>query len=312
MQILSRFSVSVALAFFLCGSLFSQPVMSREEYIDRFRDIAVTEMRRTGIPASITLAQGILESGAGNSRLALQANNHFGIKCHDWTGPSITHDDDAKGECFRKYNSPEESYRDHSVFLMTRQRYAFLFDYKPTDYTSWAHGLKKAGYATNPQYPQLLLKLIADHALNQYDDPSYKVGKIPLVFASKDHMIPRSGDEMFLRRLSESGVREINGIPFLFAKEGDTFKDLRKTTGFSSGRLARWNELERKAILFQGQIVLFGNKKSRGDVDSHTVVSGESWYSISQRYGIKLDRLLKMNKVYSSSAPVVGQKIRLR
>lgn len=312
MRTLRYLSLQALFALCFCTPVLSQAVMSREEYIDRFRDIAVTEMRRTGIPASITLAQGILESGAGNSRLAIQANNHFGIKCHDWKGPSISHDDDAKGECFRKYNSPEESYRDHSEFLLNRPRYAFLFQYKPTDYTNWAHGLKQAGYATNPQYAQLLLKLIADHALFQYDDPTYKVGKSPLGFASKDHMIPRSGDELFLRRLSESGIREINGIPFVFAKEGNTFKDLRKASGFSASRLARWNELDKKAILFEGQIILFGQKKGQNAVGSHVVQPGESWYSISQRYGIKLERLLKMNKVYSSSAPIAGQQVKLR
>ena len=135
-----------------------------------FKDIAVQEMKRAGIPASITLSQGILESASGNSSLAKNANNHFGIKCHsDWVGPKIYHDDDEKQECFRKYKSADQSYRDHSEFLSKKKRYAFLFEYKINDYRSWAYGLKKAGYATNPKYPQLLLKLINDHMLYQYD-----------------------------------------------------------------------------------------------------------------------------------------------
>ena len=142
---------------------------STEDYIAFFKAVAIHEMKLYGIPASITLAQGILESGSGKGRLARVANNHFGIKCHDWTGPRIYHDDDRAQECFRKYNDPSQSYRDHSLFLAKRKRYADLFKHKITDYKAWARGLKKAGYATDPQYPKKLISLIERYKLYRYD-----------------------------------------------------------------------------------------------------------------------------------------------
>lgn len=142
---------------------------STEDYIAFFKAVAIHEMKLYGIPASITLAQGILESGSGKGRLAREANNHFGIKCHDWKGPRIYHDDDRAQECFRKYNDPNQSYRDHSLFLAKRKRYANLFKFKPTNYKAWAKGLKKAGYATDPKYPQKLISLIERYKLYRYD-----------------------------------------------------------------------------------------------------------------------------------------------
>jgi LysM repeat protein len=154
---------------FACNATFGQTSQVVRDYIARFRDIAIAEMQRTGVPASITLAQGILETEAGKSPLVIKSNNHFGIKCKsDWRGEYVTHDDDAKGECFRKYNDPAESYKDHSDFLKNRPHYAPLFKLSVTDYEAWAYGLKKAGYATNPKYPQLLIKLIRDYDLQQY------------------------------------------------------------------------------------------------------------------------------------------------
>ena len=311
----SRFVCYLLLLFMFLPVLNAQKQITREEYIQRFSDISVKEMKRSGIPASITLAQGILESGSGNSRLAREANNHFGIKCHDWTGPSIRHDDDAPGECFRKYKSAEESYRDHSDFLMTRARYAFLFDYKPDDYKNWAHGLKKAGYATNPRYANLLIDIIENNELQRYDNSKYNPGKSktkPSISVSSGIVIPKTGDEDFLRRLSDSGIREINGIPFMFADEGDNFKMLKKETHIGAGRLARWNELDKRSILFNGQIVFLGAKKNKAAFKTHTVTSGESWYSISQRYGIKTNKLLNKNKKVSGLPVREGQVIRLK
>ena len=149
---------------------FENPEISNTfEYIEYFKDIAMQEMIDYGIPASITLAQGILESGSGKGRLAVEANNHFGIKCHKWDGDKIFHDDDKKNECFRKYENPQTSFRDHSVFLTTRSRYEFLFDFKIDDYVSWSEGLKKAGYATDPNYPQKLINIIERYKLYEYD-----------------------------------------------------------------------------------------------------------------------------------------------
>ena len=167
-------------------------------YIKKFAPAAVKNMRFYRIPASITLAQGILESGAGKGRLAVEANNHFGIKCHDWNGKKIYHDDDEEQECFRKYDNPEYSYRDHSLFLSNRGRYSFLFDLKKDDYKQWARGLKKAGYATDPKYPQKLIDLIQRYQLYKYDNivlkkknKPYKVKKGDTLFSiSKKFNMP--------------------------------------------------------------------------------------------------------------------------
>lgn len=152
------------------GDFVPFPIASTEEYISTFSPIAQDEMRDYGIPASITLAQGILESGAGRGALTQRTNNHFGIKCHtDWGGDFDFHDDDARGECFRKYNHPLYSFRDHSIFLSSRPHYMFLFNYRKDDYKKWAHGLYKAGYATDRKYPQKLIALIERYQLDQYD-----------------------------------------------------------------------------------------------------------------------------------------------
>jgi len=149
---------------------FSQKKITVEEYIDKYQDLAISEMKKHRIPASIKMAQAILESGSGNSELAVKANNHFGIKCHKgWTGKTYHKDDDEKDECFRKYKSPEDSYRDHSHFLTSRDRYKSLFDLEITDYKGWAYGLKQAGYATNPRYPELLIRIIEVNGLTRLD-----------------------------------------------------------------------------------------------------------------------------------------------
>ena len=164
-------------------------IINTEDYVKFYSNIAMDEMIQFGIPASITLAQGILESGAGKGRLAVQANNHFGIKCHDWNGKKIYHDDDEEQECFRKYDNPEYSYRDHSLFLTNRGRYSFLFDLKKDDYKQWAKGLKKAGYATDPKYPQKLIDLIQRYQL-------YKFDNIVLKKKNKPYKV-KKGDTLF-------------------------------------------------------------------------------------------------------------------
>ena len=161
--------IYLIISFLFCNTVAAKEI-SRKEYIKTYQHIAIRQMNQYGIPASIILAQACLESGNGNSRLAVQANNHFGIKCHNWTGKKIYHDDDQKGECFRKYTNAEDSFKDHSEFLSNGKRYQSLFDLKKTDYKSWAHGLKAAGYATNPKYAQMLIDIIEDNQLYQYDD----------------------------------------------------------------------------------------------------------------------------------------------
>lgn len=186
-------------------------IINTEDYVKFYSNIAMDEMIQFGIPASITLAQGILESGAGKGRLAVQANNHFGIKCHDWNGKKIYHDDDEEQECFRKYDNPEYSYRDHSLFLSNRGRYSFLFDLKKDDYKQWAKGLKKAGYATDPKYPQKLIDLIQRYQLYKYDN-------IVLKKKNKPYKI-KKGDTLF--SISEKFNMPVDAIIELNNLEGD-------------------------------------------------------------------------------------------
>lgn len=201
---------------------FSKP----QDYIATFSEVAQREMKAYGIPASITLAQGLLESGFGKGKLAQKTNNHFGIKCHTgWQGDYDFHDDDEKGECFRKYNHPMYSYRDHSLFLTQRSRYAFLFDYRDTDYKKWAHGLRKAGYATDKRYPQKLIKLIEQYSLAKYDKAHAKSEPV----TSKD--VVRTEKKALPKRKNSVHV----------VKEGDTLYSISRTYSVSVDDLKRWN-----------------------------------------------------------------------
>ncbi|MEZ5071931.1 MAG: glucosaminidase domain-containing protein, partial [Bacteroidales bacterium] len=221
--------------------------MTREYYIETYAELAMKEMQRTGIPASITLAQGCLESDNGNSRLAVKANNHFGIKCHDWEGESIRHDDDARNECFRSYPTAYDSYVDHSLFLSTKPRYASLFELKPDDYKGWARGLKKAGYATAPDYAGLLIKIIEENELDRYDG---------LVLAGGHPHWPKPGEGPGANAyLAGREVRVNNGIEYILAQPGDTPEGLRKELGLYKNEIVRYNEMSRGERLEAGQIV---------------------------------------------------------
>lgn len=269
--------------------------ITRSEYIAKYKDIAIQEMNEFGIPASITLAQGILESGDGNSELAQKANNHFGIKCRgDWTGKKVYHDDDRKGECFRKYDSPLESYRDHSVFLRTGQRYAFLFDLEPTDYKAWAKGLKKAGYATNPKYDDLLIRLIEENHLHQYD-------LIDLAQEASDTEINPA--QIFVSD---------NNLEYIVVAEETSWQEVEELTGKSVRKIQRWNELRYDDVLTKDQILYLRKKRDRAKVKKHRVQVGEDMYSISQRYGVKLHRLYKLNRMNPGEQPEVGEVLNLR
>ena len=207
------------------------PISDTQDYIETFAEIAQYEMRAYGIPASITLAQGILESGSGRGELTLKTNNHFGIKCHTgWQGEFDFHDDDAKGECFRKYNHPMYSFRDHSIFLSTRSRYAFLFNYKRDDYKKWAHGLRQAGYATDRKYPQKLIALIERYDLHKYDEAVVETG-LSTVREPKQY-------EVFTHEV----------------KKGDTLYGISKRYDISVGELRRLNNLNDNIISI-GQVL---------------------------------------------------------
>jgi len=297
----------------------------RQQYIDRFGELAVSEMNRTGIPASITLAQGLLESDNGSSTLALKANNHFGIKCHDnWRGQRIYHDDDRRNECFRKYASAWESYRDHSDFLRGSERYAFLFDLKQTDYKGWAKGLKKAGYATNREYAELLIRIIEENNLQVYDRGIIAKTNVPAdqVAVSENQTEPDQESynnevtdiDNFTVDLNKRSIEQMNRIDYVVVKPGDTFIDLAEEFELMYWELFKYNELSRDAALEPGQILFLQPKRNRAEFgyDYHTVEEGESMYLISQKYGIKLASLYKMNLMAEGEEPAVGQKLWLR
>ncbi len=299
-----------------------QKRITTEEYIETYKHIAIKKMKRYKIPASITLAQGILESGSGNSRLARKGNNHFGIKCHkDWQGRKIYEDDDEKHECFRKYKKAEDSYNDHSKFLTQRGRYSFLFDYKTTDYKSWAYGLKKAGYATNPKYPELLIRLIKKYDLDKYDS------NIKSSANKKTHK-KRSGKRKIELGLppaiasykviykSDSGrlVFENNGANLIIARAGDTFYSIAKEFGVYTWQLYKNNDVDKKHILKVGERIYLEKKKRKAAKKHkyHEVKQGESMQLVSQFYGIRLKRLYKMNKLPEGVQVETGKVLRLR
>jgi len=278
--------------------------ISRKAYIAKYKKLAIAEMKRTGIPASITLAQGLLESGNGNSTLATKARNHFGIKCHDWTGPSIRIDDDEKDECFRKYKDPYQSYKDHSKFLTTRSRYAFLFKLKPTDYKGWAKGLKKAGYATNPRYAHMLIDIIEEEELYLFDK------------GSKRRKSSHTEKSKFEKSLGDLDLRlEVaNGVHFIKVIKGDTFYNLEKNMGVSRAKLLKYNELPKNYILGINQILYFHkkrNKAARG-YNFHLAKSGETLYDIAQEYCVKLKKIRKFNGFSKRHKISEGDRIYLR
>ncbi|MCK4678007.1 MAG: glucosaminidase domain-containing protein [Bacteroidales bacterium] len=292
--------------------------MTREEYIRQYKDIAIQEMKTYGIPASITLAQGVLESGDGNSELAVKANNHFGIKCHkEWNGKTYRMDDDKKHECFRKYKKPYESYKDHSYFLTQRDRYAFLFDFAITDYASWAHGLKKAGYATNPRYAHLLIKIIEENKLYEYDhyfDPDYtpvatvseETPPVPITLSMLENESPIAEEK------NSRKVYVNNKVKLIFAKKGDSFYQIAHDFNIYTFQVYKYNDLEKNDLVKEGQLLYLEKKKKKNPVPYHIVREGESMYSISQLYAVKLKSLYKHNKMIKGMEPRAGRKIWLQ
>jgi LysM repeat protein len=274
--------------------------LSNEEYIAMFKNIAMEQMRQHKIPASITLAQGILESGSGNSRLSTQGNNHFGIKCKkNWTGSTIIEDDDEKNECFRAYSNARESYEDHAQFLRENQRYAFLFEYSILDYTSWAEGLRKAGYATNPRYPQLLISLIERLNLAQYDS---------IVFYNPD------GIQLYQEPLQQHAMPQLvdNGVPAVIARKGQTAKSIADGHNMRDWQIYKYNDLPKGAAIEPGMVVYLKPKRNRASVEHHTVQEGQSMWEISQIYGVKLKKLYKKNRMQEGGQPEIGQTLHMQ
>ncbi len=294
-----------------------------EQYITMWKEVAVQKMKQHGIPASITLAQGLLESGNGNSMLAREANNHFGIKCHsDWTGQRVYHDDDKKNDCFRKYKDASQSFDDHSTFLQ-RPRYASLFELKPTDYKGWAHGLKQAGYATDPNYPRKLIELIERYQLNDLDrgiDVAYRKpdsGSAKPSTSKPTQNKPRGRNTVGGDVITIGAGRQVEQfegrIKFVRAKAGDDLRKLANDLEMTHGMLARWNDMDKNASLTDGQMVFIQPKRNTAKTAiTHTVVAGETLWDISQRYGVKLAKLAKYNGVTKDAPLTVGQQVHLR
>lgn len=297
-----------------------------EEYILTYKDIAIREMKMHKIPASITLAQGLLESGAGNSALAREAKNHFGIKCHKgWEGDTYYMDDDEKNECFRKYKNVEESFRDHSEFLCGRTRYAALFDLDITDYEGWARGLKAAGYATNPKYAQLLIDRIRLYDLDQYDQMA-----LGLLAESDVEPINPEADEYFelayspadksvfpLADMTPDGrfIYENNQVHFVFAKEGETPEDIAKAFGIKFKQFCQYNCLKHpeEVVFHSGDVVYIASLKNKNwKAKKHIIEEGETFRDVALRYAVKPEKILKINDLKEGTRLKAGQQIWLR
>ena len=310
-------------------------VADAQSYIAKYKDLAISEMKRTGVPASITLAQGMIESDYGRSSLATRGNNHFGIKCHNgWTGPAIYHHDDKRNDCFRKYNRVEDSYYDHSDFLRTGSRYSFLFDLPVTDYKAWAKGLKQAGYATNPDYPNMLIRKIEESSLYYFDNPvlpektpvpmtAVKVDpglvteagnteKAPAVI--EDIQMPPVINDNFVVSARVSRVMENNRIQYIIVKDGESLEMIENEFELLKWELQRYNELPEGYTPVAGQILYLQPKRDRAEAgkETHTAAQGDTMYSISQKYGVKVKRLYEYNDMTEGEEPVPGQQVRLR
>lgn len=303
--------------FFIITPVFliaqsSETPMSREEYIQKFKRLAISEMKRSGIPASITLAQGCLESNNGNSRLALEGNNHFGIKCkNNWTGKRIFHTDDAPNECFRQYSNAEESYLDHTDFLLSSTRYSHLFALHVTNYKEWAHGLKKAGYATDPTYADRLIKIIEDNQLYIYDqaEEEKQLAAIEQELR-REHERPVSPEKLRISRPFE--VR--NGLKSIVVQQGDTFESLTRELGMSEWELYSYNDYGKGYQPRTNEILYIEYKPRKADRQHriHKVDAGDTMHFIAQIYGIKLNPLYARNRMKQGDEPKPGETIYLR
>ena len=285
-------------------------------YIEQYCQLAEKQQKEHGIPASIILAQGLLESGAGQSSFAKESNNHFGIKCNEWTGAKIYRDDDKKDECFRKYDQVLDSYEDHAVFLKGRSRYTFLFELKPTDYEGWAHGLRKAGYATDPAYAYKLISIIENYNLHQYDmgENSSNNFNADNVARAKLEKNENHGTMGTINAMVSHSIVKVNKVKFVTSLPGDTYATIADEFRITEERLRNYNEVNSSTYLKTGTRVFIDSKRNKAPKDNktHTVQPGESMRSISQDYAIKTVSLYKMNKMTSSDGAKQGQILRLR
>lgn len=291
------------------------------EYVEQYKQMAIDQMMRYRIPASITLAQGLLESGAGRSMLATRANNHFGVKCGgSWTGPYVVRDDDARGEHFRKYDSVAESFEDHSKFLL-KPRYASLFTLSMNDYKGWAHGLKRCGYATNPVYAESLITIIENYQLYRFDTLEGMLD----VGIRNDNGSSHQSTAVVTTNTSISSVDAFfcqhpvlanNGNYYVLVRRGDTLDGIAKASGVSRKKLLKYNELPNNYEVGEGDIIYFSKKKTKAEKRfkgmCHVVKRGESAYDVAQLYGIRLSRLYRLNGLSLDYAIREGDRLRLR
>ncbi|HEY6503997.1 MAG TPA: glucosaminidase domain-containing protein [Chitinophagaceae bacterium] len=327
---------NILVAVFLSASLFSAAQQQEVilNYINTYKDIAIAEMERTGVPASIKLAQGIHETMAGTSDLVTRSNNHFGIKCKaNWTGESVSHDDDLRGECFRKYDSPAESYRDHSDFLKKSQRYASLFKLDPLDYSAWAYGLKKAGYATNPKYPQVIIKLVEDYDLQNYT--LIALGRKPATeeilaktteVKNEKEVIPavavtepqenavstKPAKAIITTPLYPAGEFKLNDTRVVYAKGGMSFLSIAQQYNVPLARIFEFNDMKESETLLKDQLIYLQRKRKTGNNEFHIVKPGETLHGIAQEEGIRMESLLEYNQLQNNMKPAVGQQLYLR
>jgi LysM repeat protein len=314
----------------MCSKMEAQE-LSPVAYIAQYKDMAIEEMRSSGVPAAITLAQGLLETENGNSDLLRRSNNHFGIKCKsNWTGPTTAHDDDALGECFRVYENAAASYRDHSHFLRNNQRYAFLFLLDITDYKGWAHGLKKAGYATNPKYPAILIKHIEQYNLHQYtlaglNPPADEATQtetvampeapvaIPASYPVNTAIADAPQASMQVAAPASTLLQSsINGLKCVFAPRGSSLLAIASHYQIPLSRLLAYNDLEQDGLLQQGQYVFLEKKSNRGPARQYRTKAGETAYSIAQQHGMQLSAILAYNAGMGSAILPQGSLVNLQ
>jgi LysM repeat protein len=290
------------------GQAPSSSNFTRQQYIEKYQEWAVLNMEQSGVPASITLAQGMLESGNGNSTLAREANNHFGIKCHDWIGEKVYHHDDRRNECFRKYNSVYDSYADHARFLTTRSRYASLFELKVTDYKGWARGLKKAGYATDPNYARRLIDIIENNKLYLFD----KDGDGVIAWKKSSG---RTGDDNYvIDPFVKHEVHFNNGVRYVKVKDGDTFSSIAREFDLRDWELPKYNDFKNQGNVTDYNYLYIESKRNKAhpDHDYHVVKDEETMFEISQIYGVKLKRLYRLNNMAMGKEPRPGDRFHLR
>lgn len=328
LKLTGRYIIKITAFMLLPFAMKSQTLPNDDiiNYISRYAHIAINELVRSGVPASITIAQGILETQAGKSELVLKSNNHFGIKCKsNWAGPRVYHDDDAPGECFRKYKDAISSFKDHSFYLRSQPRYASLFKLDPNDYSGWAWGLKNAGYATNPNYAEILIKFIEEYQLNYLNE--YANDEVQDTYDISDYLYEISGNGLIpstekVKNGSSNpgkkvtypkGVFKINGTKVLYAASGSTISSIAKKHKIAVYKILFYNELPKSTVVLRkDDLIYLDAKKTVGNKTFHRVKRVESLRDISQHEGIQLSSLIKYNELKRNSKLKIGQKLRLK